>query len=177
LASPTKLTPNHLIPHVFVLCYSLISATYRPQYKTSTADTEIYQAQPQSIYYGTRSRYKGIIRVPSSAGEEPDSGRTVKRFRCPLRLLYLLGTSFHSERSPRCQMAICRPRRLVRRLLIRKRQSAYPLSFIDCAAPFSSAIFTRLGSWVSGSKKVAVILTFCRRARKVVFACVDGPGH
>jgi len=81
-----SLLPTTWSRRVFVLCYFLISATYRPQLRTSTADTEIYQAQPQSYTTEPDLGTKGIVRVPSSAGEEPERGRTVKRFRCPLRL-------------------------------------------------------------------------------------------
>lgn len=86
MASPTKLPPNHLIPRVFVYVIPLfprhIDHNSRPRQQTPRFirhSLNLYTTEPD---LGT----KGSSDVPSSAGEEPDSGRTVKRFRCPLRL-------------------------------------------------------------------------------------------
>ena len=116
--------------------------------------------------------------VPSSAGEEPERGRTVKRFRCPLRLpvrhkLSLRAIAAVSDGDLQAQTS--GPPATDPETPIDCLSTLIHYPFIDCAALFSSAIFTRLR--VSGSKKVAVILTFCRLGvEKYFFACVDGPG-
>lgn len=92
------------------------------------------------IYYGTRSWYKRDRPRSIVGGGRTRGGITVERFRMPTPAAAFQAQAFTPERSPRCQMAICRPRPrpLVLRLLIRKRQSL--------TIHFLSAIFNRLHS-------------------------------
>lgn len=105
----TRLAPNHVIARVFVLCYFLISATYGPEFKISTAEHRDLSGTA-SIYI---LRNQISVQKGSSAtllhrrgkNRRWENSKTVHA-----HFGYLSGTSFPSERSPRCQMAICRPR-------------------------------------------------------------------
>jgi hypothetical protein len=140
LASATKLTPNHLVASRF----RPMLFPYFRDISTTIEDLDSrhrdLSGTASIIYYGTRSWYKRDRPRSIVGGGRTGGGRTVERFRMPTPAAAFQAQAFTPERSPRCQMAICRPRPkpLVLRLLIRKRQSP--------AIHFLSAIFHRLRS-------------------------------